>query len=201
MNGILLFIFCYLFGSIPFGVLVARKKNVDITKTGSGNIGATNVLRAMGPSAAGLVLFLDAFKGFIPAYMGSRIVPDSPAVAVVCGLLAILGHLFPVFLKFKGGKGVATSLGVLIALDPQAAFLAFFVWLVPVFATKHVSLGSVFAAVFVPAFFFYNDKPGAYKLFGVAGALFVLVKHRENIKRLLNKTESKISFSKKEDGN
>lgn len=199
MSGILLFIFCYLVGSIPFGVIVARRKNLDITKIGSGNIGATNVLRALGTSSGAAVLFLDTFKGFLPTYMGSRIVVDSPPVAVVCGLLAILGHLFPVFLKFKGGKGVATSLGVLIALDPQAAFLAFFVWLFFVLITKYVSLGSLCAALFVPLFFFANDSPGAYKLFGAAGALFVIIKHRQNIKRLLSRTESKISFSKKQD--
>lgn len=199
VNGILLFIFCYAVGSIPFGVIVARMKNVDITKIGSGNIGATNVFRALGTSAGAAVLFLDAFKGFLPVYMATRIVPGSPSVAVVCGMIAILGHTFSVFMKFKGGKGVATSLGVLIALEPQAAFLAFFFWLVPVLMTKYVSLGSLCAAVFVPVFFIATDKPFSYKFFAVVIALFVIVKHRENIKRLLNKTESKISFSKKRD--
>lgn len=200
MNGVLLFIFCYAVGSIPFGIIVARMKNVDITKTGSGNIGATNVLRALGPGYGALVLFLDALKGFVPAFIGQHTPPPHgagssvTAIPVVCGLLAILGHLYPVFLKFKGGKGVATSLGVLVALDARAAFLAFWVWLIPVVLTRYVSLGSLCASVFVPAYFIATGKPFSYKVFAVLCAIFVIVKHRENIKRLRERKENKISL-------
>ncbi len=194
MSGPLLFLFSYLFGSIPFGILVARMKNVELTKTGSGNIGATNVLRALGPGYGALVLFLDAFKGFLPAFIGQHIPPTTQAVGIIFGLLAILGHTHSVFLKFKGGKGVATSLGVLVALDARAAFFAFWFCLIPFILTRYVSLGSLCAAVFVPAYFIAIGKPLPYQVFGVLCALFVIYKHRENLKRLREKKENKISF-------
>jgi len=182
----------YLIGSIPFGLIIGLARGVDIRKHGSGNIGATNAWRTLGPAWGLLALLLDILKGVAGVIIGRQAGLDG--FELLTGLAAPLGHAFPVFLRFKGGKIIATGLGVVIALAPWVAFIAVSVFAVVVAATRYVSLGSICGAISVPltlALFHYSDK---YLLFGVVVCLFAVFKHIPNIRRLIAGTESKIKF-------
>lgn len=193
----------YLIGSLPFGLWVGLLwKGVDIRTLGSKNIGATNVLRVLGPGPASVAFLLDTAKGaagilltdaVIRIWFGQR--PPLPALMCI-GLVAILGHTFSLFLRFKGGKGVATSLGVLLALCPWVALVGLVTWIAFVAATRYVSLASLAAAFSLPFAAHFTIGPAGDRLWmiGMGVALFVLVtvKHRANIQRLLAGTESKI---------
>lgn len=184
----------YLLGSLPFGYLVARAHGVDIFKVGSGNPGATNVKRVLGAKAGNAVFALDAVKGAIAAawpMLPFLQAPDTSFMGLVGVISAVLGHSFSIFTKFKGGKGVATAAGGLFVLIPIASLIGVAVWVLTFFLTRYVSLGSVLAAVAVPAASWLMDKPLSLNLVATALGLFVIVRHRENIKRLLNGTESK----------
>jgi glycerol-3-phosphate acyltransferase PlsY len=144
----------YLLGAVPFGLLMGKLKGIDIRQHGSGNIGATNVLRVLGKPLGITTFVLDAIKGFVPAFFfhtwfGATM--DREILSVLCGAAAILGHNFPVFLGFKGGKGIATSAGVLIGIAPLAALAGVITWAVVFFASRYVSLASIVAAVAVIA--------------------------------------------------
>ncbi len=193
----------YLLGAVPFGLIVGFLwKRVDIRNFGSGNIGASNVLRLVGWPAALLVFLLDAAKGFVPVWAAIAAANNSPEVVVGAGLAAILGHNYSIFLKFKGGKGVATSLGVVIGIVPEIAVLAFFLWLLVVTLTRYISIASILAAVSVPALMWLSSHahtvhtqrpiPPEYLYLGLFGAGFILLKHRSNLVRLMNGTELKI---------
>lgn len=184
----------YLLGSLPFGYLVARAHGVDIFKVGSGNPGATNVKRVLGAKAGNTVFALDALKGAISAawpmlpFVAS---PDARIMGLVGVIAAVLGHSFSMFTKFKGGKGVATAAGGLVVLIPIASLIGGAVWVLTFFITRYVSLGSVLAALAVPGASWLLNNPLPLNLVATALGLFVVVRHRENIKRLLNGTESK----------
>jgi acyl phosphate:glycerol-3-phosphate acyltransferase len=181
----------YLAGSIPFGVLAARAKGVDLRQVGSGNIGATNVARALGKGWAIAVLLGDAAKGFVPVWLGRRLGFPAAAVALA-GLAAIVGHMFTLFLRGRGGKGVATSLGVALALSPIAALIGFGVYVVLFAATRLSSLGSLLGVWTFSLFFTFHDAPPAPLVgLALAGAALVTLRHRQNIGRLLRGEEKR----------
>ncbi|HXH66974.1 MAG TPA: glycerol-3-phosphate 1-O-acyltransferase PlsY [Candidatus Limnocylindrales bacterium] len=203
---ILLLAAAYFLGSIPFGLLLARVfAGSDIRKSGSGNIGATNVARVAGPAAGILTLLLDATKGSAAVWLVIRFTEHSSTLMTLAGVIALLGHCFPVWLKFKGGKGVATALGVFLMLAPMAALGALLVFIVVTLAWRYVSLGSVSAAAAMPLLMYILWAPGHAPPLAVDfGTLFasalVIVKHDANLQRLVDGTEPKFSFGKsKED--
>ncbi|MER9438860.1 glycerol-3-phosphate 1-O-acyltransferase PlsY [Mesorhizobium sp. M0618] len=182
-------VFGYLLGSIPFGLLLTRAAGLgDVRKIGSGNIGATNVLRTGNKGLAAATLLLDALKGTAAVLISGHFAPD---LAIWAGLGAFLGHLFPVWLGFKGGKGVATYLGVLIGLAWQVALIFAVAWLVMAFLFRYSSLAALTAAVIVPIALYVLSTPQNAALF-VLMSIIVFIKHRENISRLLAGTEGKI---------
>lgn len=192
LHFVLVFICGHICGSIPSGLWIVKALfGIDIRNYGSKNIGTTNVFRTVGAKAALLVLILDMLKGII-AVAAMNYFFANPLLDVITALGALLGHNYSVFLRFKGGKGVATGLGLLIYLMPKVSLGSFLVWLILVLITRYVSLGSVVAAVMTPIFAWYFGYPPAYIVFGGIAGLFVIIRHKENIKRLLNGTESKI---------
>ncbi|TPM37090.1 glycerol-3-phosphate 1-O-acyltransferase PlsY [Mesorhizobium sp. B2-3-4] len=186
---ILALVFGYLLGSIPFGLLLTRAAGLgDVRKIGSGNIGATNVLRTGNKGLAAATLLLDALKGTAAVLIAGHFAPET---AVWAGLGAFLGHLFPAWLGFKGGKGVATYLGVLIGLAWQVALIFAVVWLVMAFVFRFSSLAALTAAVIVPIALYFMSTPQIAVLF-VVMSIIVFIKHRANISRLMAGTEGKI---------
>jgi len=193
---IFLTLLAYIIGSIPFGLLISKAKGVDIRKQGSGNIGATNVLRCLGKPLGITCFVLDALKGYLPAALfpmiGKILCPNAvgPTFGILFGAAAILGHNFPVFLKFKGGKGVATSAGVLLGVAPLAVVIGVLTWVLVFYTSGYVSLGSIVAALVVVA---TGWTAGYGSVIATAltllGALTVW-RHRENIKRLIAGTEN-----------
>jgi glycerol-3-phosphate acyltransferase PlsY len=187
-------ILAYLLGSVPFGLLFTRLfSHVDVRSVGSGNIGATNVLRAAGKIAAILTLLADAFKGLIPVLIVRTLLQDDVA-AVLSGAAAILGHNFPIFLKFKGGKGVATSYGVILAVAPWIGLACLVIWLLMAFLFRYSSLAGLVSFACYPLLTFVTNSPpskphGFLSLF-IFGMIYY--RHRENIKRLLAGAEPKI---------
>jgi len=182
-------IFGYLLGSIPFGLIFTRMAGLgDVRKIGSGNIGATNVLRTGRKGLAAATLLGDALKGTVAVLVAAQ---WGPQFATVAALGAFLGHLFPVWLKFKGGKGVATFIGVLVGLKPLAALIFCLIWLGVAFASKYSSLSALIASAATPVVLWLLGEPG---MAGVAIILVALLwwKHSQNISRLLAGTEGKI---------
>lgn len=196
-----LLILAYLAGSFPTGVVLGHLKGIDVRKVGSGNIGATNVARAMGSRMGAYTLGIDALKGFLPTLAALWIMPGWPWVSAVA-FLAVVGHCFSIFLDFNGGKGVATSAGVFLALAPFATLGAAIVWLAVVLLTRVSSFGA-FAALpallvllLLPAFDLMGFKIASgrpYLLLALAIALVVLYRHRANLKRALEGAESRFS--------
>ena len=194
----------FLCGSIPFGLLLVKLAGKgDVRAHGSGNIGATNVSRVGGKGLGVVTLLLDILKGFLPVFIAKKVGLGENSLAVLA-LVAVLGHVFTPWLKFQGGKGVATALGVIIAFEPQLMILPMSTFILGLWLTRHVSLGSILAAAMVPLQFLMI----AFTLFGppdwrmvlplVILAILVIWKHRENIKRLQEGTESKLWGGKKE---
>lgn len=192
LHFLLGFVLGHVCGSVPSGLwLVQAFHGIDIRNYGSKNIGTTNVFRTVGPKTAVLVLIADAFKGILAVGIMSYFF-HNPLLDVVTALGALLGHNYSLFLGFKGGKGVATALGLLIFMMPKVAVASFGIWLVCVLLTRYVSLGSITAAIFTPPLAWYLGYPSAYVIFSVVAAFFVVLRHKENIHRLLTGTESKI---------
>lgn len=192
LHFLLGFVLGHVCGSVPSGLwLVQAFHGIDIRNYGSKNIGTTNVFRIVGPKTAVLVLIADAFKGILAVGIMSYFF-HNPLLDVVTALGALLGHNYSLFLGFKGGKGVATALGLLIFMMPKVAVASFCIWLVCVLLTRYVSLGSIMAAIFTPPLAWYLGYPSAYVIFSVVAAFFVVLRHKENIHRLLTGTESKI---------
>ncbi|MER8807956.1 glycerol-3-phosphate 1-O-acyltransferase PlsY [Mesorhizobium australicum] len=188
-SPILALVFGYLLGSIPFGLLLTRAAGLgDVRKIGSGNIGATNVLRTGNKGLAAATLLLDALKGTAAVLIAGHFAPEA---AIWAGLGAFLGHLFPAWLGFKGGKGVATYLGVLVGLAWQVALIFAVVWLVMAFLFRYSSLAALATAVVVPIALYFLSTPRIAILF-VVMSIIVFIKHRENISRLIAGTEGKI---------
>ena len=199
---ILLLAAAYFLGSIPFGLLLAKLfAGKDIRESGSGNIGANNVARVVGPAAGILTLSLDVAKGYAAVWLAGRFTDQSSAAMTLAAVAALLGHCFSVWLNFKGGKGVATALGVFLMLAPLAALCSLLVFILVSIAWGYVSLGSVSAAAAMPLLMYCLWAPGhAPPLIVDFGTLFasalVIVKHDANLQRLIDGEEPKFSFRK-----
>jgi glycerol-3-phosphate acyltransferase PlsY len=196
----------YLIGSIPFGILLAKMfGGVDVRKAGSGNIGAANVARVAGPLPGILTLVLDALKGVAAVWLAARFANDSAMWMTLAGLSALLGHCFPLGLRFRGGKGVATAAGMFLALCWPAALGAIGVFILVVLFSRFVSLGSVSAAAAMPLLIYLlwapHQAPPLIVTFGAfAAAMLVVYKHDANIQRLVEGREPRFSFGKSKDG-
>lgn len=189
----------YFLGSIPTGYLAAKARGIDIRSVGSGNIGATNVFRILGKTAGIAVLLIDAFKGFAAArWIAFGAGAPSETHSMIAGLFAILGHNYTCWLKFKGGKGIATSAGVLLALSPSGCGITVGTFLIVLAISKYVSLGSICAATILPfAVWITNGSPRMIALMAAIG-IMAIYKHRANIQRLMAGTENRIGQKKKQ---
>ncbi|MBL7760735.1 MAG: glycerol-3-phosphate 1-O-acyltransferase PlsY [Sediminibacterium sp.] len=208
MNEVLLIILAYLIGSIPTAVWVSKRFfKIDIRDYGSGNAGATNTFRVLGSKWGTVVMSIDVLKGVIatslyvllPYYMTDEWSRTNFMVGL--GLSAVLGHIFPVWAGFRGGKGVATLLGMAVAIQPLVALCCVGVFLLVLYLTRFVSLSSILAGVSFMVFilFIFNEKETLYRIFAVMVALMVILTHQKNITRILKGTESKIPFFKNRD--
>ena len=184
----LLVIFSYLLGSVPSGLIIGKLSGLDVRKAGSGNIGATNVARLLGKTGGLLTLVGDTAKGFIPVLVVQQM-GFSYSVTALVGVAAFLGHLYPIFLKFKGGKGVATSFGVLLGLAPLATMILLVVFAAVAFTTRIVSLSSMVTAVAAPLVLWLFYYSPTYVIVTAFMALMIVFRHYANIQRLLNGTE------------
>ena len=198
ITNISLIIIFYLIGSLPFALILTKLSGFgDIRDIGSGNVGATNVLRTGNKYLAFIVLSLDIIKGFIPLIILQFYFEDlSMLNKIILGHFAIIGHIFPIWLKFKGGKGVATYIGFLFSINPYIGLSFLILWLVVALSTKYSSLGSLTAILVAPIYFIFINFNLYIGIFFIYLSLIIYLKHSENIKRLLNKTESKIKLSK-----
>jgi glycerol-3-phosphate acyltransferase PlsY len=182
----------YLVGSIPFAYLIAKYfKGIDIRKHGSGNPGATNVYR-IDKRLGLLAFFCDVLKGFVPVLLAVKANPSSDILVIFVTLAVILGHMFTIFLNFKGGKGVATGCGAFLAISPLATLTCLLVFAIVLAISRYVSLSSICAAVMLPVSLFIFSAPNIILVFSIAIAIIVIIKHYANIKRLIAGTENKI---------
>lgn len=188
---VLILLFCYVLGAIPngliFGKLIWKK---DLRQYGSHNIGATNAWRVIGAKAGLLIFMLDFLKGAL-SVMLAEIVFDDALIMIVAGLLAIIGHSFSIFLKLRGGKGVATGLGVIAMLMPKVTAIVFLLWLIFFAVTRYVSVASIAAATATPILAFAFDEPTEFIVLGLAAAVFIIFRHKENISRLKKGRENR----------
>ena len=185
----------YLIGAIPFGFLIGKMRGGDVRTVGSKNIGATNVYRTVGHKWGFLAFFCDFLKGFLPACFAIRYVSTSTFnlnLPVLVGLAAVIGHTLTVFMKFRGGKGVATAFGMMVALATYPALLAFAVFVVTVWISHYISLGSMLAAATLAVLVWAFPCLLAVRIIAVLVAVFVIVKHKSNIQRLVKGCENKI---------
>ena len=193
MKIALIIISCYLLGSVPFGYIVGKLfKKVDIREYGSGNIGATNALRILGPSLASLVVIGDIGKGIFSIYLVQYLNIDNLLILTIAGLAVICGHDWSIFLGFKGGKGIATTLGVVFALNPTISILALIIGGVVVITTRYVSLASIFVVISIFIFTILFKQPYEFIIFSALIMILGIFKHKENIQRLKSKKERKI---------
>ncbi|GAI70650.1 unnamed protein product [marine sediment metagenome] len=193
MKIALVIISCYILGSVPFGYIVGKLfKKVDIREYGSGNIGATNAFRILGPLLASLVVIGDIGKGVLSIYLVQYLNIDNLLILTIAGLAVICGHDWSIFLGFKGGKGIATTFGVVFVLSPIISFLALIVWGVVVIATRYVSLASIFAVISIFILTILFKQPYEYILFSAIILVLGIFNHKENIIRLKSKKERKI---------
>lgn len=191
MLGIALVIFGYLLGAIPIGYVVGRAFGVDVRQVGSGNIGTANVLRAAGKWAAILTLLGDMLKGFFPVVLATVLV-ESEWLHAAVALAAIAGHCWPVFLRFKGGKAVATGAGTSIGLAPVVGLGLFAFWWAVVLLSRYTSLGAIAVMLVSPLAFVLTGQPLPYVVYTVVGGALVLYRHRENARALVEGTERKV---------
>lgn len=190
--GILLVLLSYMVGSIPFSYIFSRYfGGVDIRTKGTGNVGATNVLRSLGVKIAVASLIGDVLKGFAAAWLGNYF--GGISLAAICSVAVVVGHCWPLSLGFRGGKGVATAAGIMLALMPLLCLLEALVLVVIAATTRYVSLGSVCAAILFPILVIFTHQPWQYIVMGFILAAIVLFRHRSNIKRLRQGTESKLN--------
>ena len=181
----------YFLGAIPFSVLISRLMGVDLTKVGSGNFGATNVYRALGIKIAVIVFLLDAAKAYIPTYLALQFFSE-PWIHIVIGLFSVVGHTFSIFVRFKGGKGIAPSLGVLFALAPPVTGIVFVIGVTLISLFRYVAPVSMLGAVLFPILLYGFGYPHEYTLIVLLLALYIVWRHRSNIGRLLQGKEHKI---------
>ena len=206
LTYIVIGIIAYLIGSISFSVIISKKMaGFDVREKGSKNAGSTNVLRTVGKKAAVITLLCDVLKGVVAvliAYIVGKIVDnvDRAILVQVAALCVVIGHTFPIFFKFKGGKGVATSLGIVLLLNWQIGWICLVLALVLMILTRMVSLGSISAAILFPVLTIFITEnylvEGNYIIFGILLAAFVVYNHRANVKRILTGTENKLNFNK-----
>ena len=194
MTFFCLIILSYFFGAIPSGVWIGKAfKGIDVRDYGSKNSGATNSYRVLGAKLGIAVLIIDVLKGFIPLYIASKFNLAYNDL-VILGLVAILAHTFSCFISFKGGKGVATSLGVFLFLAPVITLILLVIFILVVYFTKYISLGSITAAFLLPIFTFFTHRDTYLFTLSVVIAIFVIYRHKTNISRLLSGTENKFKF-------
>lgn len=194
-------VIAYALGSVPFGFLIVKTRGSDIRQSGSGNIGAANVARNAGAIAGALTLILDAAKGYLAVLIAARWTHGDIRWMMVAALAAVIGHMFPVWLAFKGGKGVATGLGVFLPICAEAVGIAVILWIAMVLFWRYSSLGSIVAAVALPVLVYLlyapGRAPGAFVTVGtILISILVLFKHRSNIERLISGTESRLKFGR-----
>lgn len=208
MNEFFLIILAYLLGSIPTSLIISRTQfNIDIRDYGSGNAGATNTFRVLGSKWGSIVMFLDVLKGILavklalllPFYTENEFARTNFQIGL--GLAAVLGHIFPIWADFRGGKGVATLFGLIIAISPFTALGCVGVFLFVLFLTRFVSLSSILASMAFPVFILviFNVENDAYRIFAIAVALLVVLTHQKNIGRLLSGSENKVPIFKNRD--
>lgn len=189
MNQLALILGTYLLGAVPFGWVVGRVwGSIDVRQVGSGNIGTSNVMRTLGKGPALVVLLLDVLKGTLPVAL-ARSMELSPSTVIAVAVGAVVGHVWPVFLRFRGGKGIATTLGVAIGLDWRLALSLLGVWLVVLLATRYISVASMTAAIALPLLVWALGHPQAYVVGGLLISALALLRHRSNVSRLLAGTE------------
>ncbi|MBT3260826.1 glycerol-3-phosphate 1-O-acyltransferase PlsY [bacterium] len=186
-----LFLGAYLLGSISFALIISRFKKTDLTKIGSGNLGATNVYRALGLKYAILVFFLDACKGYLPTLIAIKLI-NIPILNLGIGIGAILGHSLPIFNKFKGGKSVATSLGVLFAIAPKIFIILFPLGIIIIYFTKLVALATLIGCFLAPILLYLFHYPTEYILFITCISIFIIYRHKKNLIRLFQGKENKV---------
>lgn len=210
MKELLLIIVAYLIGSIPTALIISKKFfGVDIRDYGSGNMGATNTFRVLGTRYGTVVMILDILKGavavglynFLPYYFGSDSELQRTNFMIGLGLSAVLGHIFPIWANFKGGKGVATLFGMILAIQPIVAFSCVGVFLLVLYLTRYVSLSSILASVFLPicVLWIWNEHEVLYRVFALIVALLVIFTHQKNIGRILRGVESRVPILKNRD--
>lgn len=208
MTEFVLVIIAYLLGSIPTSVWVSKSMfDIDIREYGSGNAGATNTFRVLGPKWGSFVMLVDVTKGVLatslyilmPYYLTNELARTN--FMIILGLVAVVGHIFPVFANFKGGKGVATLLGMALAIQPIVALLCLVVFLITLISTRFVSLSSMLAGIafMVLILFIFKEKETMYRLFAVIVAVMVVITHQKNITRLIKGTENKVPIFKNRD--
>jgi glycerol-3-phosphate acyltransferase PlsY len=208
MKEFILIILAYLIGSVPTALIISRKFfGIDIREYGSGNMGATNVFRVLGSKYGTIVMVIDILKGmlavalynFLPHYLHNEL--DRTNFMIGLGLSAVLGHIFPLFAGFKGGKGVATLLGMVVAVQPVVALSCVAVFVIVLFLTRYVSLSSILGAIMLPisVLWIWNEHETVYRLFALLVALLVIFTHQKNIGRLLRGVESRIPILKHRD--
>jgi acyl phosphate:glycerol-3-phosphate acyltransferase len=190
-SGVLLVLCGYVLGSVPTGFLAGRARGVDVRREGSGNIGMANVLRTAGKWPAIVTMAGDMLKGFVPVFL-ARTVTENEWVVAATALAAVVGHCWPVFLRFKGGKAVATGAGTTIALAPVVGFGLFAFWWAVVLVSRYTSLGAISVMIVTPVVFLLTSQPVPYVLYTVIGGSLVLWRHRENALALAKGTERKI---------
>ena len=183
--------FGYLVGSMPFAYLLARRRGIDLRQVGSGNVGATNVLRTSGARQAVLAMCLDAAKGAI-AVLVAGAVTAGPATPMAAGLAAVIGHIYPVWLRFHGGKGVATAAGVFAVLAPLALAMASAVFILAVWVTRYISVGSMAGAIALAVSAAASEAPRAVAVGAAVAALIIIHRHRGNLARLVSGTERRV---------
>ena len=181
----------YLAGSVPFAYLLAQRRGIDLRRVGSGNVGATNVLRTSGARQAVLAMCLDAAKGAV-AVLVARALTTGPATPVAAGLASVIGHIYPVWLGFRGGKGVATAAGVFVVLAPLALAIASAVFVLAVWVTRYISVGSMAGAIALAVSAAAGEATGAVAVGGAMAALIIVHRHRGNLARLVSGTERRV---------
>lgn len=195
---LILFLFAFFFGSIPWGYIIGKLKGIDLRQVGSGNIGTTNVLRAIGKKEALITLLLDISKGVIPVLV-VKMIPsygDNLFLIGLTGVFSILGHCYTPFLKFKGGKGVATAIGVLLAYMPLAGLITILIWIITFKISKISSLSALISFALLPINVYLLNYPEEIKLFAFLFTAVIYLRHIQNIKRLLTGSELKIGDKK-----
>ncbi|HVQ16241.1 MAG TPA: glycerol-3-phosphate 1-O-acyltransferase PlsY [Vicinamibacterales bacterium] len=191
MNAVLAVTVGYFVGSIPFAFLLSRHRGIDLRRTGSGNVGASNVLRTTGVRAALLAMVLDGVKGTI-AVLIAQLLSAGAVAAVIAAFASVIGHVYPIWLRFRGGKGVATAAGAFAVLAPEALAIAASVFVVAVLATRFISVGSVAAALTLALVATFSDAPAVVAIGATASALIIIYRHRDNLARLVAGTERRI---------